>query len=54
MVFPEIDRVDFFDMDSACRKIKAAQMALVEECQQIVFGTPSSDNELKNKFEAQP
>ena len=38
MVFPEIDRVDFFDMDLACRKIKAAQMALVEECQQIVFG----------------
>lgn len=33
MEFPEIDRAHFFDMDLASRKIKAAQMALVEELQ---------------------
>lgn len=36
--FPEIDRADFFDVAAASRKIKAAQMALVEECEQIVLG----------------
>jgi predicted NUDIX family NTP pyrophosphohydrolase len=40
MEFPEIDRADFFDMELAAKKIKAAQMPLVEECQQIVFGKP--------------
>jgi predicted NUDIX family NTP pyrophosphohydrolase len=36
MEFPEMDRADFFDVAAASRKIKAAQMALVEECEQIV------------------
>ncbi len=39
MEFPEIDRAEFFDVTAARRKIKAAQMALVEECQQIVLET---------------
>ena len=38
MEFPEIDKADFFDVAAASRKIKAAQMALIEECQRIVFG----------------
>ena len=42
MEFPEIDRADFFDVDSASRKIKAAQMHLVEECQKIVIEKKSS------------
>jgi predicted NUDIX family NTP pyrophosphohydrolase len=41
MEFPEMDRADFFDLEAASRKIKAAQMALVEECEQIVLGKPS-------------
>jgi predicted NUDIX family NTP pyrophosphohydrolase len=41
--FPEIDRADFFDLPEASRKIKAAQMALVEECRQIVLGKPTSN-----------
>jgi predicted NUDIX family NTP pyrophosphohydrolase len=41
MEFPEMDRADFFDVEAASRKIKAAQMALVEECEQIVLGKPS-------------
>ena len=35
---PEIDRADFFDVDAARRKINAAQMAFVEECEQLVLG----------------
>jgi predicted NUDIX family NTP pyrophosphohydrolase len=31
--FPEIDRADFFDVDAAKRKLKAAQGALVDELQ---------------------
>jgi len=38
MNFPEIDKANFFDMAEASLKIKAAQMALIEECQQIVLG----------------
>ncbi len=38
MEFPEMDRAEFFDMAAAGQKIKAAQMPLVEECEQIVFG----------------
>ena len=41
MEFPEIDRADFFEVSAASRKIKAPQMALVEECQQIVLGKPT-------------
>jgi predicted NUDIX family NTP pyrophosphohydrolase len=41
MEFPEMDRADFFDVAAASRKIKAAQMALVLECEQIVLGKPS-------------
>jgi len=37
MEFPEMDRADFFDVAAARRKIKAAQMALVEECEQIAL-----------------
>jgi len=40
MEFPEMDRADFFDMAAASRKIKAAQMALVEECKQMVLRKP--------------
>lgn len=35
--FPEIDRAGFFDVATALQKIKAAQISLVEECQQIVL-----------------
>lgn len=38
MKFPEMDRADFFDVAAAGQKIKAAQMPLVEECEQIVLG----------------
>jgi len=38
MEFPEMDRAEFFDVAAARRKIKAAQMPLVEECDQIVLG----------------
>ena len=34
--FPEIDRAEFFDVDAAKRKIKAAQGALIEELEGIV------------------
>src|SRR3954467_10366015 len=37
--FPEMDRADFFDVASASRKIKAAQMALVEELQRKANAT---------------
>ena len=43
MEFPEIDRADFFDVAAASRKIKAAQMPLVDECQKIVIGKTSRD-----------
>ena len=33
-----MDRADFFDVVAASRKIKAAQMALVEECERIALG----------------
>ncbi len=35
--FPEIDRADFFEVAAAGRKIKAPQMALVEECERIAW-----------------
>lgn len=38
MEFPEMDRADFFDVAAAGQKVKAAQMPLVEECEQIVLG----------------
>ena len=40
MEFPEIDRVEFFDPETAKRKIKARQWALVEELQAKVGGAP--------------
>ena len=43
MEFPEIDRAVFFDVAMAGRKIKAAQMPLIEECEQIVLGKPSKE-----------
>ncbi len=36
MEFPEIDRADFFDMAAAARKIKAPQMALLEELKRLL------------------
>jgi len=39
MEFPEIDRVDFFDVVAAIRKIKAGQEALIEELQRLVDTT---------------
>jgi len=44
MDFPEIDKANFFDMAAARRKIKAAQMALIEECQQIVLGITTTQS----------
>lgn len=41
MEFPEIDRADFSDVAAVGRKIKASQLALVEEWQQIVLGKPN-------------
>lgn len=38
MEFPEMDRADFFDVAAASRKIKAEQMALVEECERVASG----------------
>jgi predicted NUDIX family NTP pyrophosphohydrolase len=35
--FPEMDRADFFEVAEAGRKINAAQMALVLECEQIAW-----------------
>jgi predicted NUDIX family NTP pyrophosphohydrolase len=36
--FPEIDKADFFNVDSARPKIKPAQMALIEELELILNG----------------
>lgn len=49
--FPEIDRADFFDVESAGRKIKGAQMPLVKECEQIVVGRLSNRSEVQSKSE---
>lgn len=38
--FPEIDRVEFFDLETAERKIKTEQWALVEELQAKVGDAP--------------
>lgn len=35
--FPEIDRADFFDLETARQKINSSQMAFLEECEQLVF-----------------
>jgi predicted NUDIX family NTP pyrophosphohydrolase len=37
MEFPEIDRTDFFDVAEAKRKVKDAQMALIEELERILI-----------------
>lgn len=34
--FPEIDRADFFELDTARRKINAAQVSLVDELERLV------------------
>jgi predicted NUDIX family NTP pyrophosphohydrolase len=36
--FPEIDRVEFFDVPVAKRKVKAAQDALIDELEGVVSG----------------
>lgn len=51
MEFPEIDRADFFDVESAGRKIKAAQMPLVKECERLVEGRHSTRSEVQSKSE---
>ena len=37
--FPEIDRADFFDLDDARQKINPAQVALLDELQEILRGS---------------
>ena len=34
--FPEIDRAEFFDLETARRKVKAAQVGLIDELETIV------------------
>jgi predicted NUDIX family NTP pyrophosphohydrolase len=34
--FPEIDRAEFFDLDTARRKVKAAQVGLIDELEMIL------------------
>jgi predicted NUDIX family NTP pyrophosphohydrolase len=36
MEFPEIDRAEFFDLDTARKKIKAGQEALLEELEALI------------------
>lgn len=36
--FPEVDRAEFFSVADACRKINAAQVAFIAECERIVLG----------------
>jgi predicted NUDIX family NTP pyrophosphohydrolase len=36
MSFPEVDRVDFFDMVTARRKIKAGQEKLIEDLEKLL------------------
>ena len=36
MEFPEIDRAEFFDLDTAKRKVKTGQEALIEELQVVL------------------
>lgn len=45
VAFPEIDRADFFDLAAASRKIMAAQLALVEECERIATGRHSPEGQ---------
>jgi predicted NUDIX family NTP pyrophosphohydrolase len=39
MQFPEIDRAEFFDLDTARRKIKSAQVGLIDELETILNST---------------
>ena len=34
--FPEIDRAEFFDLETARRKIKSGQVGLIDELETIV------------------
>jgi predicted NUDIX family NTP pyrophosphohydrolase len=36
--FPEIDRAEFFDLDTAKRKINAAQVSLIEKLEELLKG----------------
>ncbi len=36
MQFPEIDRAEFFDLDTARRKINSAQVSLIDELEAII------------------
>ena len=44
MEFPEIDRAEFFDVTAAKRKIKAGQVGLIEEIEEIAKRTTSGSN----------
>jgi predicted NUDIX family NTP pyrophosphohydrolase len=44
MEFPEMDRAEFFDVAAARRKIKAAQMPMIEELEGIVNANTSKIN----------
>jgi len=37
MEFPEIDRAEFFDLDTARRKINAAQVSLIDELETLLL-----------------
>jgi len=38
MECPEIDRAEFFDLNSARRKINAAQVSLIDELEELLSG----------------
>jgi len=40
MEFPEIDKAEFFDLDSARKKINTAQVSLIDELEQQLNGEP--------------
>ena len=36
MEFPEIDRAEFFDLETARRKVKSGQVGLIDELEMIL------------------
>lgn len=40
--FPEIDRAEFFDVETAKRKINAAQVALIDELEKLITSDDST------------
>ena len=47
--FPEIDKAEFFDVETARRKINAAQAALIEELEQYLRGEAGKDATAPNE-----